>query len=198
MRANSEFEIEQFIWDKIQDKYNDLSKRGLNLYGQSFYRQLKLPGCGVPDLVGFSCSRENDIFYIDVHIYELKKGRIDGNCLVQLLKYMSFFKTNQDVIQDVHDRNFEFMVHGYLIGNDFDRPTLSVNSIGDLNIEFIRYYIGIEHGISFQTVSDDYFDSTLERFLPTSFIEWIDKTPDRLQLDSETEKQPSQSSDASF
>ena len=198
MRANSEFEVEQFIWDKIQDKYNDLSKRGLDLNGTNFYRQLKLPGCGVPDLVGFSCSRENDIFYIDIHIYELKKGRIDGNCLVQLFKYMSFFETNQDIIGDAHDRKVEFYVYGYLIGNDFDIPTLSINSLGNLSIEFIRYYIGIEHGISFETVSGNYLDKTLQRFLPDSFIEWIDAKPDRVKLDSEAENQPSQSSDASF
>ena len=111
---------------------------------------------------------------------------------------MSFFKTNQEIIEREHGRKVEFMVYGYLIGNDFDRPTLSLNSISDLNVEFIRYYIGIEHGISFETVSGDYLDETLGIFLPTSFIQWMDATPDRVQIESETETQPSQSSDSSF
>ena len=155
-------------------------------------------GCGVPDLVGFSCSRENDIFYVEVHIYELKKGRIDGNCLVQLFKYMSFFKTNQDIIGEAHDRKVAFLVYGYLIGNEFDLPTLSLNSIGDLDIEFIRYYIGIEHGISFETVSGDYENEFLEPFLPRSFFDWMDTKVDRLLLAPETDNQPSSSSDDPF
>lgn len=200
MRANSEFEIEQFIWDKLQSNYNDLNERGLELNGTSFYRQLELPGCGVPDLVGFSCTRENDIFYVEIHIYELKKGRVDGNCLTQLFKYMSFFVSNQEKIEKVYGRKLEFSVYGYLIGSDFDKQTLSLNSIGGAPVEFIRYYIGIEYGISFETVSADYSNNLLGKFLPQAFFEWLDRTPDDILLSAapENSAQPSQSSDDQF
>lgn len=175
MKANSEFEIESFIWDKMVGQSDDLKKRGFPLWGNFFCRQLKLPGCGIPDIVGFEKIMGIDSYSMNVYIYELKKGVVDGCDFVQLIKYISFFESNRIGISKLYDID-DINIFGVLMGHSFERPTLSFSSLPiESEIHFYEYDIGINDGIVFRRASGDYFCQSIESFMPEPFEIWLSK-----------------------
>lgn len=86
-----EMTLEDIIWDNSQSPEGRklLEERGLLIKGILF-RQLDLGSYGRADLISFSCGKEYIRF--DVTIYELKKGRIGIDALLQAYRYLTALK----------------------------------------------------------------------------------------------------------
>jgi hypothetical protein len=191
-----EIDIEDFIWDRLGDRRSNLRSRGLMLLEGVFYRQLKLPDCGIPDLVCFTVrepmeTRVNPWLIIDV--YELKRGHVEPKCLTQLLKYMSFFNEHKDGMIKRFGREVEIMVRGYLVGRTFDKEVLCINSasmkVKGL-INFVSFKVGFEQGIEFFEEDANYYSSGIDfdEFMPARNFKWISQLSQELTGDNEEEE----------
>ena len=183
MSVFKEVEIEDFIWDNIAKNPMFLKKRGLKLDAGIFYRQLQLPNCGIPDLVSFYSFHEQNMTYLKISVYELKRGNVDGNALAQLLKYLSFFSSNADRIADRFDMPVEFRIMGTLIGHSFDKSVLSLHSVVEADIDFIIYQIDLENGVVFKSVTDDYGLENLDNpdYSLESDFKWIGRVNEMMK-----------------
>jgi hypothetical protein len=76
----------------------------LSIGGFNFYRQVRLGGYGIADIVGIRSYRDESGICIDVHIIELKNTTLSPAHLAQVARYKHFFDEvaeNQPIQMDV-------------------------------------------------------------------------------------------------
>lgn len=108
--------LEDIIWDNAQDLEGRkvLSDRGLYITG-TIYRQVELGSYGRADLVTVDYDSYKDI--INITIYELKKGRIDVNALMQAARYVTALERH-GFITEIWKHKVEYKI--CLIGDSYD------------------------------------------------------------------------------
>ena len=113
----SEKILEDIIWDNAQslEGLKLLNQRGLSINGKMF-RQVDLGDYGRADLISIRYIPQND--YLDIVVYELKKGCITVNALMQAARYVTALRShgfNSD------DWNTEISISICLIGDSIDK-----------------------------------------------------------------------------
>lgn len=150
----SEFQLEEFIWNNISN--DEIYKRGLHLPRGLFYRQMRFPSCGIPDLVcvGYwtqiRSGERKRVLSIDV--IELKKGEVQGVDMLQLMRYMAYVWANIRTLQTNWDVPVEWdicQVTGHIVGNSFSRDAICVLTNCD-TICGSEFSFDLEAGISFK------------------------------------------------
>ena len=125
--------LEDIIWDNCQtpEGRKILSSRGLSIY-VSVYRQVDLGSYGRADLV--TVQFEPSVNIVHITVFELKKGCININALMQAERYVTALKrhgfNNDDLDYDV-----EYNI--CLIGDSFDEKgdfAFLYNEINDVEI----------------------------------------------------------------
>jgi len=144
MKGFSEFEIEEFIWNNIQNP-GELMKRGLDMPKAVYYRQMQFPTCGRPDIVGVSlwsrlASGQRSVVPT-VRIYELKKGEVTGQDVLQIFRYVAYaYKIAPEIAGNAYPDLpiTNVSIGGYIIGNSFSREALCAlyNSYTTIGIQF--------------------------------------------------------------
>lgn len=156
--AYSEFEIEEFIWNKIGD-LDSLRDRGLYLQDALYFRQYPIPGCGIVDIVGFSITdlNFNDgsiTRQLNVNIYELKRDAIKCADVGQISRYMDCIRYNSsEILKHFGLDGFEMVVYGGLIGNGIERDAMHAMVLVQNLSDMFCYEFCPEKGISFNPVS---------------------------------------------
>lgn len=89
----SEKILEDIIWDNAQSSegLKLLMERGLQITGKMF-RQVDLGDYGRADLISIRYIPQND--YLDIVVYELKKGCITVNALMQAARYVTALRSH--------------------------------------------------------------------------------------------------------
>lgn len=101
--------LEDIIWDAIRDgESSRLVEKGLSFLEstQYTYRQFRIDGAGVADLISFKVKRvkyanEDWHYFITGHVIELKKGEIDVNAAIQVNRYVQYLKELLSIYDDV-------------------------------------------------------------------------------------------------
>lgn len=156
--AYSEFEIEEFIWNKIGD-LDALADRGLYLRKALYCRQYPIPGCGIVDIIGFSITdlNFNDgslIRQLEIHVYELKRDAIKCVDVGQIARYMDCLRYNADsILKHFGLEEFELIVNGGLIGNGIERDAMHAKVLVENLSDVYCYEFSPENGISFNPIS---------------------------------------------
>lgn len=151
-----EKDIEDLIWDCI--KAGTISNRGLYMRRGIIYRQIQIPGCGIPDLASISVQKiTNDKQkaqkIIQVFIYELKRGEVTCEHVGQLCRYMSAVRS---MMNDLHSHfsipsDYFIVVDGVLIGESFQKDAMHI--VRDLgNITPYSFGLDLKEGIWFKEV----------------------------------------------
>lgn len=132
----SEKVLEDIIWDNAQSHEGRklLKERGLFIRGKLF-RQLELGNYGRADLVSIEYIPHSDV--IDVVVYELKKGCINVNALMQVARYVTALKSHG---LDVGDWCSEIHISMCLIGDAIDKNGDFAFLYNDIdNVEIYSY-----------------------------------------------------------
>lgn len=157
-----EKELEDVIWEAINDEKVDLSDHGLYLHSDNWIRQFNLGEYGIADIVGYTI--ENDA--IKWEIIELKKDIIGVGTLLQALNY---YKALYLISEDYETVDFRII----LIGKSIDKNG-SFAYIADYvedKIELYAYNIDLINGIRFinkfgySLLKDQSFLLAKEKFL---------------------------------
>lgn len=156
--AYSEFEIEEFIWSKIND-LQSLVDRNLYLQDALYFRQYPIPGCGIVDIIGFSVTDMNFndgsvIRQLNVTVYELKRDTIKCADVGQISRYMDCIRYNADqILKHFNLEGFEMIVNGGLIGNGIERDAMHAMVLVENLSDIYCYEFSPENGISFNPIS---------------------------------------------
>lgn len=145
MKEFLEKSLEDVIYDSANDSYQRelLKQHGLPIRGK-MYRQLDLGAYGRADLVTFCLGNkafETRTLYVDV--YELKRGVLTIEALLQANRYLTALETFFSETKDICER---FLFQGRVIligseienGNDFSRLLCHLPS-HNIDIEY-RFY----------------------------------------------------------
>lgn len=157
-----EKDLESIIWESCRFK---LSERGLNISGLA-KRQLRVGNFGILDLVTFERKKYpywdgSDRSYIEITVYELKKGMIGIPAFMQAVRYCKGIKTY--LRKNKPEMPFKFKI--VLIGKEIDLnndfiyledlvcdyslyPHRNISSV-----EFYTYSYGVD-GLEFNIKSD--------------------------------------------
>lgn len=155
-----ESDLESIIWDclKTKEGIEKLHKKGLKDYEPTkSFRQLRIGNYGIADIVTATKRTYNmgKSFQSELHItvYELKKGEINLDALVQVFRYI------KGIRHYFHKRGYyipEYNVRGVLIGrslntNDWVYLLDYIN-----NIEVYEYNYSID-GLTFKHKETGYY-----------------------------------------
>lgn len=180
-----EIEIEDYIWDKIRSNIDDLSNRGLEVEYGHYYRQFKLPGCGIVDLISFSPCVRDGLAYVAIIIYELKRGPAKPCDVTQLARYYSYLLTHREEIEKRISPAASVIVKPVLIASDFDRDVLCFDRIYHNDLAYVKYKVDLGSGICFEYVPSDYFDGQQVNFsevMPDKTFGWIETMAVEIEL----------------
>lgn len=146
---------------------NELSDRGLYISGKLF-RQFNLGKYGIADLVMYTKNEYDDedkspynAEYL-VTVFELKKGKIDFNALIQAFRYVvglifynkehykdNTFQYKISLVGSKIDISEEFLYLPELITSDYADPKIEIDKI--IEIEFIKYSYDLG-GVNFKNI----------------------------------------------
>lgn len=171
--AYTEFQIEDFIWSKIND-LNYLSDRGLHLQNALYFRQYNIPGCGIVDIIGFSVTNlefnnGSIVRELTVHIYELKRDSIKCADIGQISRYIDCIRYNSDaILKHFGLDGYEMVVRGLMIGNGIDRDAMHAKSLVEYLETIYCYEFSPENGVCFNPISAVNDHSKKNRFINVS------------------------------
>ena len=148
-----EMTLEDIIWDNSQSPEGRklLKERGLSIEGQ-IYRQLQLGSYGRADLITINYDKYID--RIDITVYELKKGCITVEALLQAYRYVTALRRH-GLSYDYWDSEIEFQI--CLIGDSVDTKsdfTFLYNEMEHVTIYTYDYSIT---GIIFKEIGQCWF-----------------------------------------
>lgn len=176
MSSFKEIDIENFIWERLSGREEELENRGFWVSDGAHYRQFNLPGCGVADIVSFCPYVEKGVCYLRINIYELKRGHVDAKCLTQIIRYMSYLTECAPGIAQKFTNGAEIIVHGHLVGATFDPEVLAFeNAFPHAWITLIKYEISLSQGITFSFPKHKYYNPAyqIDDIIPESRFGWI-------------------------
>lgn len=156
--AYTEFQIEDFIWSKIND-LDYLADRGLVLQNGLYFRQYNIPGCGIVDIIGFSVTNLefNDgsvVRELTIHVYELKRDAIKCADIGQISRYIDCLRYNSDaILKHFGLEGYELVVRGLMIGNGVDRDAMHAKSLVEFLETIYCYEFSPESGVRFNPIS---------------------------------------------
>ena len=146
---------------------NELFNMGLSISGELF-RQFNLGKYGIADLVMYTKNEYDDEdkspynAEYSVTVFELKKGKIDFNALIQAFRYVvglifynkehykdNTFQYKISLVGSKIDISEEFLYLPDLISYDYADPNMEINKI--VEIEFIKYSYDLG-GINFENI----------------------------------------------
>jgi len=133
--------LEKDLEDIIFESDNELlQERGLPINGLK-KRQVNLGAYGIADLV--TIERDPKLNLLTVTVYELKRGKISNDTLLQLSRYIT------GVMHYFQDRSIDATFKGVLIGSEIDDSSdfVFVTNLID-SVSIVEYTYDID-GISF-------------------------------------------------
>jgi hypothetical protein len=154
-----ESDLEDIIWDclKTTDGANKLTKKGLHMERPiRSYRQFKIGNYGVADIITVEKHIQeysgNFLPKLYINVYELKKGEINLDSLVQVIRYIkgvrSYFEERGCNV-DMYD------IRGTLIGRSLNISewVYILEHIKEIDVYTYRYTLD---GIIFKYEESDY------------------------------------------
>jgi hypothetical protein len=170
----SEKELEGMIYQAVQTSYGRefLFARGLDVYGK-FYRQVRLGKYGVADMISVHSlgrnmehlsSGDKMIRWVDITVYELKKGPINTDAVLQAFRYISALKRLLKPKTSLPEKRIGYSFNIRLIGDSLDQSTDLIFLLESLNHR-VRVY---EYNFDFRGI---FFDEI-------ELVGWDNKEPD--------------------
>ena len=145
--------LEKDLEDIIFEADNEeLHKKGLFIYGKK-YRQKRVGNYGILDLVTFDRSWRDDSYimmngeakklytrFLDITVYELKKGVVDIGALLQALRYC---RGIDRYISDYRGFHMEIKLNLVLIGSNVSKRDFCYSP--DIIDNLLIYTYGLEN-----------------------------------------------------
>lgn len=186
MTPFKEIEIEDFIWNGIQNDRASIQNRGLFLPNSDYYRQFALPGCGITDILCFNAHGHAVGKFVEITVYELKRGVVEARDLAQLLRHMAFFNSNREALVERFGCD-GINIYGILIGSGFDKDVLCLSAIDGYEdpVSYFQYRIDLANGVIFDSVSHPCEDSEIDfnALMPDHNFTWIDRIEKEAEAD---------------
>lgn len=143
-----EKDLEQIIWDSWnEDKGETLSNRGLEMFHNRLFRQLKIGNYGIADLVGVSRYPRG----LHITIYELKKETIGISAFLQAVGYA------RGIQRYLEYRGFKYNIYIniVLIGKHIDTKSTfcylpDIINVDKFELSNYTYFYSID-GVYFET-----------------------------------------------
>lgn len=152
-----EHELEEIIeqYSMTKEGCDKLKERGLPV-NRGLLRQVRIGAYGIIDLMSIHAHVSNGNLFLHSNIYELKKGDIGIEALLQLCRYMSgiehLLKEKEALIEEKHNVLLrDISVSGIAIGKSIKRGGDFVylyNQMG-VNISIYEYSIDVDKGLLF-------------------------------------------------
>jgi hypothetical protein len=171
--------LEDIIYDAFREtNYTSLRFRGLTFLrpGMTVYRQFKVAGYGVIDLLFVDVTRDRfrhtdglmyNSYSVQLYPCELKKGPIDYAALGQVYRYVKALSAmacySADVAPVVID---DVSINPILIGRELDKTNDLVYVMAGLSELRIYTYKYAVDGLAFKEVEPDTYRSTREDTTP--------------------------------
>lgn len=150
---------------KIFSKLNDDSE----ILNVIIHPEIEI-GCGRVDILAFVESRSVDSRYLDIHVFELKRGDINLTAVGQVLRYSSHIESNLEEDELIHylKGSYELNIYSHLIGTEFscfnyDNKYIMNRLMNEENIYAHQYHLDPHSGLELKSwinVDIDEYEST--------------------------------------
>lgn len=149
-----EIDIENYIWNLI--KSDQLCTEKLTLEDARYFRQYKIEGVGVLDILAINIERlyfgPGDIrTKINIRIFELKRAAIKCEDVGQICRYIDFVNSNKKALlkQFNLNKDYEIEVHGVLIGRGVDKDAGHIIRVLFPSVFLWTFDFSLQNGIEF-------------------------------------------------
>jgi len=146
----TEQELEDYLEEKIVDVLK-LERKKCNIH-----RQFSLHPYGIADLV--VTQKGDEPGEVDVYIIELKKGKLDENALIQLIRYVHAF---EESVEENESENLKLTLFPVLVGSALNLSSGWVYLVEYVNrLQIFTYKLNLEKGIYFNEKNTDGWTSS--------------------------------------
>lgn len=149
-----EIDIENYIWNLI--KSDQLSTEKLHLEDARYFRQYKIEGVGVLDILAINIERlyfgpGNIRTKINVRIFELKRAAIKCEDVGQICRYIDFVNSNKKaLIRQLNlNEDCEIDANGVLIGRGVEKDAGHLIRVLFPNVSLWTFDFSLQNGIEF-------------------------------------------------